>query len=448
MSLRPIPAAVLAVAVAACGGRPRPPKDRPVQPTGLWLAPGGNYLAVTGGNWDERYETGAVWWIDGARIAAAVEAILDGGLPDPCARSDDGVPVCDVSAYVRSDLTRFVPTGAGIPDGREIAPGTGLLRLYVPVRDPAAVVWIDLDASVPGDEQVACNAGPDGACGPDHVVDATPGGNRLASDPASVVADPAAGVAYVPHLLDGTMTLLGLDPVSGPSVADVEGSFFREDPSGDLGLAGGFAVAVRPCDPEAPPLASRDCTRPTAVASHRYWPGFRNFSVAPGLAALLPGSDRPVLAFDAEFFEPRPLTGDVAYVPGTAGQRLLVVSTTPPGLSEVDTSLDATGRPVDRLRRTVPVCRNPNHLVVAGGAVAAPVAAVSCYGDDRVDLVDADTFAPLATVDVPGGPNHMAYDADHGWIWVASTLSDTLTVIDADATRPTYLRAVARFGPP
>lgn len=432
--------------VVACARPSEPPADTPVEPTGLWPTPGGAFVAVTGGNWDGRFDVGAVWWIDAGAVAAAVAAADDAG---PCTSGEAGEPaVCDVRAFVREDLTRYVPTGAGIPDGREIGTATGLLRLYVPVRDPDGVVWIDLDRSRPGEVEVSCNADAGGRCGRDHLLATTPSGASLASDPVQVVVDPEQPLAYVPHLLDGTLTLLGLDPVSGPRVEDVESSFFREDPNGELELAGGFAVAVRPCDPEAPSLASRDCTRPTAVASHRYWPGIRNFSVAPGLGALLPGSDRPTLAFDPSLLPARPLTGGVAYVPGTAGTRLLVVSTTPPGLSEIDTGLDETGRPKDELRRTVPVCRNPNHLAVAYGPTGPAIAAVSCYADRQVALVALDTFDVVATVEVGAGPNHVVFDPDHGWLWVANTLDDSLTIIGADASQPGYLSAIARLVSP
>src|SRR5690606_25873188 len=105
----------------------------------------------------------------------------------------------------------------------------------------------------------------------------------LPPDPSRVMVDDGGfRFAYVPHLREGALSLLSLDGERGPELTTVVTNFFQEDPFG-LALSGGFAVAARPCDPADPPVESRDCTRPILYATHRFWPGTRTFTVAPGL---------------------------------------------------------------------------------------------------------------------------------------------------------------------
>ncbi len=446
-SSRPVARAGLAgllLAAAGCTAGDLPPADALRLPVGVGRVPGTDWLLVSGGNLDEAHSRGALWLLDLAPVLAALD---DPAATSGACRTGDapGDPLeCDASALVAAERTVYVPTGAGnvaVDPGPSVQPA----RAYVPVRDPAGLVWMELDTRA-DPPRIDCGQGPDARCGADHLVDRTPGGSALAADPVNVALDLEFGFAFLPHLRDSTLTLLALRP-AGPEVVDVESKFYRPDPQEELDLVGGFAVARRPCDPKAPPLASRDCTRPTLVTSHRVWPGFRNFSVAPGLAVLQPGSDRAVLGFDPELGSRRPYSGDLAYEPGSDGERLLMVHTTPPGISRIDTSLDETMRPRDAVMATLPLCRNPNMLELATPDAGAPLAFVSCFGDDEVAVIDLDRFEQVGRVPVAEGANELLWLPDAGVVLVVGTRAHSLSLIGADPSRAGFLREVARIGP-
>src|SRR5690606_11298893 len=149
----------------------------------------------------------------------------------------------------------------------------------------------------------------------------------LKEDAARVTVDLAARVAYLPHLLRDTFTLIDLDGDFGPEVAEVRvggsgpGSVLFN--STNKQFYGGFAAAVRPCDPEAAPRLSLGCTRPMIYVTQRFWPGLRTLSVNRGLNRIVAysGFGAPLLQdIDPKLLGDRPLTGDLAFE-DPAGER-------------------------------------------------------------------------------------------------------------------------------
>ncbi len=439
--------------LTSCGqGRADPPVDGLRHPTGLAITPDDRWLLITGGNWDLAQSGGAVWALDLAQLEQGILDPVDpGSRPgdgQACGRNEDDVgPMdCDAGALIDGRATVFLGTGAGNV-GVDQPKTDGQLRLLIPVRDPASVTWIDVSI-VAGQLTLECGQGEGRTCDPSHQIRRLNSNDDTAipADPANILVDREARYAYVPHLIDGGLSLIALDGQAGPELTDIESGFFREDPFEDIEIAGGFAVARRICDPALPLAGSQDCERPYLFASQRYWPGTREFTVAPGLDVIQGRSETALLGFDAEQVELRPFMGDLEFEDPETGESLLIVHTTPAGISRVDTSLDDAGRPRSELRATVPVCRNPNMLDVVRIPGREALAFVSCYGDDEVAVVGLGSFKLVANIPVGDGPNELVEDLSRGWLYVANTQGNTISVIGVDPGRVGYLEEIARIG--
>ena len=198
------------------------------------------------------------------------------------------------------------------------------------------------------------------------------------------------------------------------------------------------------------PAASLDCARPYLFASERFWPGIRSFRVAPGLDLIVNGGDARLTGGNIEAADPRPLTGGMSFEDPEQGDRLLIVHTTPPALSRVDMSLDEEQNPRVELLATVSVCSNPNlvsvHHPSLDGGVGPSLAAVSCHGSDQLAVVDLGLFVVIATIDIGDGPNELLIDDARDWLFVANTAESSISIIDLDAGRVTYLDEIATIG--
>jgi hypothetical protein len=420
---------------------PAPDPDRLRQPTGLAVTPAGDRLVVTGGNWDFAESEGTVMLL---RLDAVHEALGSGG----CEPAGDGDPirVCDDAPFIVERAT--VRPGSGVgnvvidrPSGE-----AGLLRLLVPTRSPASLVWIDLPAGA--DARLQCGQGDDGRCDDVHRVRASPFDEEevLARDPARIALDTEGyRFAYVPHLLGAQLSLVALDRDDGPELVDTDDDFFRVEPQEEEELAGGFAVAQRACDPLDPPAATRDCTRPHLYASQRFYPGVRAFTVAPGLDLLLPGGDVDVTALDPEAVTSRPYMADLAFEDPATGEDLLVVQTSPAALVRMDMRME-DGEPRGRVIDTVALCANPNVLAVHRPEDAPWLALVACYGDGELAVVDLATFRVIRTMFVGQGPSEIAIDAARAQAYVANTGDDTIAIVSLDRMQPEYLTVWARIG--
>ncbi|MFO7565917.1 MAG: hypothetical protein R6X02_24960, partial [Enhygromyxa sp.] len=217
-------------------------------------------------------------------------------------------------------------------------------------------------------------------------------------------------------------------------------------------LGGGFAVVQRACDLESgnAPSSSIECMRPYLIASQRFWWGVRTFRVAPGLNAVIPGAELTVLGPNLEAAEPKPLMGGMAFEDPEQGDRLLVVHTTPPALSRVDTSLDDDQDPRFVVADTVALCSNPNLVAVwrpsSVGAPGPALALVSCYGTDQLAVVDLGVFVVVRTLELGDGPNELLIDPARRWLFVANTAESSISIVDLDAGRASYLDELATLG--
>ncbi|KIG15773.1 hypothetical protein DB30_05343 [Enhygromyxa salina] len=444
-----------AVNVTGCSKDELAPLDRLLQPTGLAQSPSGDHLFVTNGNWDRSHASSGLVVLDLAALEVALGqpraagAALDASRPCRDHAVDDRLE-CDPSLLIDPELGVRLPSGAGNiaidrPGGEQ-----GPLRLLIPTRVEPGVTWVDVFGQGLGDAgplRLDCGQAEDQACDRGHRL------GEIGDDPSRLSIDNQGfRYAYLPHLLGGRLTLIALDGDRGPEVVDFHTQFFREDALFDSGLAGGFSVIQRPCDLDTGnvPALSQDCTRPFLLATQRYWWGLRSFRVAPGLDVLIAGNESTVIGPNLEAAEPKPLMGGMAYEDPEQGDRLLVVHTTPPALSRVDTSLDEDDNVLVRVLATVSLCTNPNlvsvHRPGLDGEPGPSLALVSCYGSDQIAVVDLNVFVVVATLDLGDGPNELLIDDARDWLLVANTADSTISIVDLDAGRATYLKEFATLG--
>jgi hypothetical protein len=348
------------LSAVACGEDPSlAPVDRLLLPTGLAQSPDGRWLFVTNGNWDRTRSGSSLVALDldaladGIAVPRAAGELLDA--EHPCREhAIDSRLECDPALLIDPSLGVRMPSGAGNiaidrPDGEQ-----GPLRLLIPTRLEPNVVWVDVFGEGFGGEaglRFDCGQAEDRSCDRLHRVEG------IYADPSRLTVDTQGfRYAYLPHLLGRTLTLILLDGEAGPEIVDVESEFFRLDELFDRDLGGGFAVIQRACDVESDnaPASTIECMRPYLIASQRFWWGLRTFRVAPGLNVVVPGAELTVLGPNLEAAEPKPLMGGMTFEDPERGDRLLVVHTTPPALSRVDTSLDDVLKPAlrGRPRRT------------------------------------------------------------------------------------------------
>jgi hypothetical protein len=434
--------ALASLGLLGCPAEPElAPLDRLALPTGLAITPDARWLLISNGNWNRAFASSSLVALD---LAALDAALLDVQTSDaeltrarPCRRdaeADDELVECEAALLIDPALGVRVPSGAGnLALDRPLGPA-GPLRVLMPTRLAPSVTWVD--AFGPG-----YGAGPDD---PALRLDCSHDEQRTCSlaSRVGVVGDPARlsidddgyRYAYLPHLVDQQLSLLALDGPEGPHVVDVELQFFREDGLFESGLGGGFAVAQRPCSAAAPPLDSLDCTRPLLFASQRFWPGIRQFQVAAGLDVIIPGSESAIAGPNLESAEPRPLMAGLAFE-DPAGERLLVVHTTPPALLRVDTSLDEAGEPRLAELGLLDLCNNPNMLVVHRPASGPALALISCFADAELAVVDLELFAQIATIAVGEGPNELLIEPERDWLLVANTVESSISIIELSRLR-------------
>ena len=421
-----------------------PARDALRQPTGLALLADGRWLLVTNGNWDREESHGTLLGID----LASVHESLASGDDRRCPEDPDGVRQCRASAFIDAASTVSMGSGLGNIAVDEPRGPTGTPRLLVVQRGPAAIRWLDVFVR---SNRLTFDCGQDarGVCDERHAITTSPANPdvRLPRDPSRVVVDrDGFRFAYVPHLLGGALSLVRLDGEAGPTLQAVVGEFYREDPFDDgLDLSGGFSVAHRPCDPINPPEASRACTRPLLMTTHRFWPGVRQFTVAPGLQVVLAGPSTQLDPINPDVVQSRPLMGDLAFEDDT-GDRLLVVQTTPGGLVRVDTSLDADAELRTTVSRTVAICGNPNLLRVYEAPGEEPLALVTCFADDAMTVVGLGSFTVMRTIPLGEGPNEVVIDEVRRQAYVANTGDDTISIVSLERDRARFLTEWARIG--
>jgi hypothetical protein len=447
--------ALACLSVGACGEDPSlAPVDRLLLPSGLAQSPDGRWLFVTNGNWDRTRNGSSLLAIDLDALADGIAAPRGAGevldAEHPCrAHATDPRLECDPALLIDPSLGVRMPSGAGNIEIDRPGGEQGPLRLLIPTRLEPSVVWVDVFGEGFGAEEglrFDCGQAEDRYCDRLHRLEG------IGDDPSRVTVDTEFRYAYLPHLLGRTLTLILLDGERGPEVVDVESEFFRLDELFDTDLGGGFSVIKRACDVETEnaPASSVECMRPYLIATQRFWWGLRTFRVAPGLNVVVPGAELTVLGPNLEAAEPKPLMGGMTFEDPERGDRLLVVHTTPPALSRVDTSLDEDQNPEFEVLDTIGLCTNPNLVAVwrpgEHGQLGPELALVSCYGVDQLAIVDLGVFALVQTITLGDGPNELEIDEARRWLYVANTAESSISIVDLDATRPTYLSELATLG--
>ncbi len=452
----------LAALLACNSGELAPPELQRLRlPTGALLMPDGAWLLVANSNLDQREDASTLVAIDLGRLDDALaatplepEAVTTS--TRPCRRTVDGevAPIeCDATQLIARRHAIRLPSGAGNIAFDRPAGATGPVRLLIPSGVAQTVTWVDVLPDGAGGLDMDCGQLGEGDCDPVHVLEYLanrPADGRLPADPARIFIDRGGfRYAYLPHLLGSTITLIALDAEFGPKITDIRTEFYRADPINNNTFAGGFAVAQRACDPADPPAATRDCTRPLLYTTHRFWPGVRTFSVRTGQDTILPGGDQALVGVNPTQSNDRPFMADLEFEDPATGERLLVVHTTPPSLSLVDTGLDDDKNPFNRQIATVSLCSNlsnPNVLAIDRPPVGERLALVSCFSDDKVAVVGLGAFQAIATITVDDGPNELVIDDVRRRLYVVNTLAHTIDLIDLERSSPDFLRVTARIG--
>ena len=417
-------------------------------PTGLAVTPDASALLVTNGAWDYAHDSSTLVVVDLGRLETEIDAPGPVGAAlgraQSCRRvAESPVVECDPETLVSDQQTVRLGRGAGNIAVDTPSGPAGAWRLLVPTRIDAGLTWVDARRGDDGTLELDCGQAADSRCDDAHTV----GG--IDSQPAMVTVDRQGfRYAYLPHLLGGRLTLIGLDGDFGPERRDVDAEFFDRDPLYETDMTGGFAVAQRACDVASgnAPSPTDNCTRPYLYASQRFWWGLRAFRAMPGRDRISAGGRIRVLGTSVESAQPRPLMGDIEFADPDTGERLLVVHTTPPALALVDTSLRDDNNTNNELVTSVPVCSNPNMLEVYRPPALPAMAFVSCYGGAEVVAVDLPTFTVIAHIDVGEGANEMAVDPSRSWLFVANTAENSVSIVDLRPTSSRYLRELAVLG--
>lgn len=443
-------------ALPSCGGtKPTPDLGTIRQPSGLAIAPDGQWLFVANGNWDRAEAGSTLTVVDLDTLHAALSASI--AAPDsalsasqPCRRVAEGDDTVECLPRAFIDPDGSVVFGDGLGNIAIDAQGEpGRYRLLMPQRAPAALAWTDVVAAPEG---VLLDCGQDafGSCDDAHQVRSSAADDApIAPDPSRVTLDDQGfRLAYLPHLLGGELSLIDLDGDVGPELtAHTRGDFYESDPFDGFDVAGGFAVAARACNPDAPPSDTFDCTRPLLYTTHRYWPGIKSFTIKVDERKFEEADDLQLVGIGAENVVARPIMGDLAFEDPTLGDRLLLVQTTPGSLVRVDTSIDPElDAPRNALIGTAPLCNNPNVLAVHRPANEEWLALVSCLSDGVVAVVGLATFTVIANIQVGAGPNEMAIDTAREQLYVANAREDTISIVSLDRQSPLFLREWARLG--
>ncbi|MGH1348101.1 MAG: YncE family protein [Nannocystales bacterium] len=446
------------VALGSCGGtEPEPVRDSLRQPSGLAVSPNAQWLFVTNGNWDRVQKGGTLAAVDLVGLHAALGG--DVGAPGatlsssrPCRRLAERDPTieCLPTAFIDAEQTVVFGDGLGniALDTRGAETAGGPYRLLLPQRAPAALAWVDV---VPTSEGIDLDCGQDafGVCDAQHQVRRSEDAVGIGPDPSRVTLDDQGfRFAYVPHLLDGELTLIDLDGELGPEItARTDSEFYRADLFDEFDAAGGFSVAARACDPMAAAEVTAACERPLLYTTHRYWPGIKSFTVAAGLEVILSGNDTRISGIGAENVIARPIMGDLAFEDPALGDRLLLVQTTPGALARVDTSIDPESEsPRNTPLGSVALCSNPNILAVHRPPNEEALALVSCLSDGVVAVVGLATFTVVRRVLVGEGANEMVIDAAREQLYVANSRENTVSIVSLDRQSPDFLREWARLG--
>jgi DNA-binding beta-propeller fold protein YncE len=318
------------------------------------------------------------------------------------------------------------------------------IRLFTTVRGDPSVTWMDFDES---SGTMRCGeSGSFPRCAEDHRVarvrnDATL--PSLTPEPFNMFLDPVGENLFVTHFTTGFVSLFSVPGQvdSTPLLQDILTSLWA--PSRTTGLIGSSGVAARPGDPLGLVyVTSRYEARIALIAVAEGPP------VQVGTQTIATRSLVRSTTFFLDGIEQSGLPGDsrnLAFSPDDS--RAYVVNRSPPSLQLFDTTLGPTGAPANRLLGLVELCEQPANLAI-GTIEGARVAAVPCFVNGQVWIIDVDNLRLLATEESGRGPNGIAISTARKKLYVGNYAEDTITVIDLDPASITRNRAILRLGSP
>jgi DNA-binding beta-propeller fold protein YncE len=407
-------------------------------PTGLAVSPDQQHLFLTNANADLRFESGTLQVLDLARIDELVASWDGGVVPPGCRRDEDQRQsiICDeedaAADFVIEDAS--VRLGNFVGEVRVQELESGQVRLFVPSRGDPSLTWLDFD---PTTARVSCGGSERFArCDDDHRLGRLRDDLdlvRLGEEPFGIYVDGANGFVVLTHLVSGNVTLASA-PTDGrpPVLTDVKGGFFASNPN--TGLRGAVAAAGR--EPGAP----SDLVYVTSRAESRVQTFYVTRPGETGLPLLAPAD-----FFFLDAITPAEDTRGVAF--SADGTRAHFINRRPPTLITVDTSVDALGRPVNKVAASAEICDQAG-LVLTADAGQGELAYVGCFRDGEVWVVDPILSQLRAVVSVGRGPHAMAVSTNRNLIYVANFLENTVAVIDIRPGSITQNRVIVRLGEP
>jgi DNA-binding beta-propeller fold protein YncE len=439
------------LALAACtasASQVAPPVNDFYFPTGLAITPDERFLFVVNANSDFRYSAGSIQVVDLDAVDAVANGWRDGAsAPAGCSpiAARPTILSCPSAGLVVQNagvqIGNFGVSAAVMPLEQDGAPSSSV-RVFVTVRGDPSITWADFDSNHPA--LTCASGGPFARCDQPHRLVRYRDDADLPSlppEPFDVALDPLSERGYVTHLTTGQVTLITAPNTVGstPRLETVVGHLWNlSNVDGTLGATG---VAPRlPGDPRGLVyVTSRSEARVSllhAVTGPLGSDGKPTTDLAETSSFLYDGLTAPGDSGDAR---------NLAF--SADGNHGYFISRTPPALRLFDTSLDEKGAPRDRELGIVEVCRQPANLALAdfGEGVRA---AVPCFADGQLWVVDPEGLRLIAVEDAGRGPSGVAVSARRKKIYVGNYAEDTLSIIDATPGSPWQHRSVLRIGTP
>jgi DNA-binding beta-propeller fold protein YncE len=481
MPNRPLAAWALAIAFVAgvassCGfgesGVP-PPLDRVFLPQGVAADPGGRFLYVVNSNSDLRFNAGTIVAVDVARAGMAhgsgeyPRCPSPGFLPDNASVAlgraccwdyfDERILNCDDRLFIDPGKTvRIGSFGSqALIEPRTDLPGVSS-RLYVAVRAEPSVTFLDVVASG-SDVNLRCTSagGSDQVCEDNFKIrgdyrNPAPTAVRLWEEPNSLAFDSALGLLYVGHSIEGLSVIDVCGPM--PSLRSVNRSIFTQ---------AGFGITAVTLDEPGNPA------RNLLVSGRSLFGGFQAPAAEVHSIALRgAGTGCPAqgegprnveavesgVLYSSAFYANgidihdvvQSPSGDRAYLlHRNAGSRL-----NPPAVVEVDRSVDAQGKRLDRSVAVIETCAGPTemHMHDAG---RGPRLYVVCFEAGQIYIFDLNPLTLTDAINVGRGPTRLVFSPTDPKVGYVIGFSDNnVSVLDLSPDSPTENRVIQRIGFP
>jgi len=420
----------LAFACTASESEVRPPADTILFPTAVAVSPDDSVAFLVTGNSDLSFDSGTVQVVDLAVVGDVVTAWKAGVAAAGCSSSvaQPSTLVCPEAPFLIDNAAVRVGNFASAVGVQEL--GGGRLRLLVPVRGDPSLTWMEWD---PAARRLLCTSGQGFAlCDDAHRL------TRLRSDdsqpaipdePYGVYVDSEAEFAIVSHFALGTMSLIDTPRAGIPVLTDAVATGINAGLSGVAGRRAGSDNVVY--------LQSRNNDRIFMMTVAR------------------PATGTPFLVSNGFFFQNGVGGGDTlggtsadsrGIVFGSDGDRAYMVNRSPPSLQVLDTSLEATGVPTNRLIASTDICRKATSVVVAATG-AGERAYVTCYATGELYSIDPRGATSIeATTLVGRGPIASAVAPTRRLLLIANFLDNSVAVVDIDPSSPTAYHVVLQIG--